>query len=91
MSSDQPQPEPDRGRLFLGGLFMVVGGIWAGLCGACTLAFAGTGIWAVVTARGSSNDGASIVGMALFVGFIFTAPGVAVFFLGRSIRRSARL
>jgi hypothetical protein len=69
---------------FFAWLMMVLGGLWALLCGACTLFF----VAAAATSSGSEAQGYGVIGIVL--GLIFTVPGVVVFVVGLLLLRSIR-
>ena len=81
---------PDKAveRVF-GYILTAVGGLWAGLCGACTLAFLGTGTLNAIRYTDVSGLGGPAL-LSLVVGLIGALPGIGLFFLGRSLLRSAK-
>lgn len=67
-------------KLF-GGLLMAVGALMVGLCGLCSAAFL------VSTVGATSGAIGSMVMLPLVFGGVPIAAGVALFMLGRSLRR----
>lgn len=77
---------------FLGGLLMAVGVLIGGLGGLCTLGFIGM----MVVSMSSANSYSGVLGnalasamLSLIVGAFPMGIGAGLFFLGRSLRRSA--
>jgi hypothetical protein len=76
-------------RLFFSRLVMTVGALVTLLCGGCTL------FWLVMAAagamqpRGESEYAGAIAFLALIVGGLPTASGIALIFLGRRASRRA--
>jgi hypothetical protein len=78
--TDQPSPVLKA----LGWMLTVLGGLWLALTGGCTLLFAGASVWSLIT---SHNDG-GMLAVSLFVGAVCVAPGIVMFWGGRTILRA---
>jgi len=70
-------------KLF-GGLLMAVGVLMVGLCGLCSAFFL------VSTIGGASSGVGSMVMLALVFGGVPIAAGVALFIVGRNLRRGSQ-
>ena len=77
---------------FLGGLLMIIGGLVAGLAGACTAIFAGGSLIDLVNGHGwgLSGDLTGFAALTAGFGLLPIAFGVIVFLFGRWLWRRPR-
>jgi hypothetical protein len=90
--SDAPSPDPEHPvQRFFGGLLLAVGVLWIALSGSCTLLFVGFSLVSALTHGGGMAELRGSLPLELIVGAIGIAPGLAFFFGGRALLKSARL
>ena len=68
----------------IGWLLLILGGLWLLLTGGCTLVFLVGSIASVFT---SPRDALGVITMVTMVGGLAIAPGLAMFLIGRHLRR----
>jgi hypothetical protein len=88
-----PAPAPPAGgvKRLIGGFLMVLGILWMLLCGACTALATFGSVPALLSGSGSGQDavggGVALVLTFIAIGVGSALPGIAMFFIGRALRR----
>lgn len=77
-------------KRFLGGLLMAGGGLIGGLCGLCTLGFAGAFVVAAFQSPGQAAEALGLVVIPVLVGGLPTAGGAVLFWIGRRMYHEGR-
>src|SRR4051794_203246 len=91
--SPGPTPTPQTGgvKSLVGGFLMVLGILWMLLCGACTLLATFGSAPSLFSGSGGGGDalggGVALVFIFVAIGRGGALPGIAMFFIGRALRR----